>query len=292
MGRSLEVDFIKFLENKFSMRGGIGDDCAFLLMGDKYLLINQDSLVEGTHFPQGSPLDLVAEKLLKVNISDILSMGGTPTYCSIGLGCKKIDKEVKSFYSALKILLDHHNIKLIGGDSVFSEQMFFSMTMLGECKIKELKNRKGSQVGDKICVTRTLGKGESSLENYLIGNKLDRDHFKLDLHFKKAKELARNANVTSMMDLSDGLWKDLPALLGDRGANIWVEKIPLHEKAKSMWKEKVFEKVITCGEDFELLYTLKKEEYGHNVIGEVTNDNIDYFLNGTKIIPKKGYQHW
>ena len=55
------------------------DDDAAILPNNKQIVISTDSIVEGDHFQKNekNPL-LIAKKLIRVNLSDIASMGAEP----------------------------------------------------------------------------------------------------------------------------------------------------------------------------------------------------------------------
>jgi thiamine-monophosphate kinase len=58
---------------------GLSDDGAILSPpAGKSLAVTVDAMVEGVHFLAGDPPDLIARKLLRVNLSDLASMGAEP----------------------------------------------------------------------------------------------------------------------------------------------------------------------------------------------------------------------
>ena len=66
------------LTNPSSVKG-IGDDAAVIDIGDAYLLVSTDMLVEGIHFDLSySPIQHVGYKAVAVNVSDIAAMNGKP----------------------------------------------------------------------------------------------------------------------------------------------------------------------------------------------------------------------
>src|SRR5690606_13262365 len=65
---------------------GIGDDCAVLnLAAGKSLAVTVDTLVEGVHFPAGADPELLAQRALRVNLSDVAAMGGEPQWFTLAL---------------------------------------------------------------------------------------------------------------------------------------------------------------------------------------------------------------
>src|SRR5258708_23090061 len=66
---------------------GPGDDCAVLDLGiaDRLLLFKTDAVVQGIHFSATSPPEQVGHKALGRCLSDIASMGGTPSAALVTL---------------------------------------------------------------------------------------------------------------------------------------------------------------------------------------------------------------
>ena len=66
---------------------GIGDDTAAWTVGGVTELLTTDTVVQGVHFtPETSTWQTVGWKGLASNLSDIASMGGTPTFALVTLG--------------------------------------------------------------------------------------------------------------------------------------------------------------------------------------------------------------
>ena len=89
MTRSGEFDWIATYlaplaaDNSF----GLKDDAALLDVPDgKSLIVTQDAIAAGIHFLPDDPLDLIARKALRTNISDIIAKGGRPHFYSLALG--------------------------------------------------------------------------------------------------------------------------------------------------------------------------------------------------------------
>ncbi|MFW8695319.1 AIR synthase related protein, partial [Mesorhizobium japonicum] len=58
---------------------GLADDVAVLPSRPGYdLVLTKDMLVEGVHFLPEAPMDTVARKLLRVNLSDLAAKGAEP----------------------------------------------------------------------------------------------------------------------------------------------------------------------------------------------------------------------
>src|SRR5215216_5859960 len=71
-----------------------GDPAAFDLLDDAAaipsrpgfdLVVTKDAVVEGVHVPQGEAPDLVARKLLRVNLSDLAAKAAEPFGCFLAV---------------------------------------------------------------------------------------------------------------------------------------------------------------------------------------------------------------
>ena len=73
----------------------LDDDAAIISIKKKSIVIATDSITEGDHFPRNekNPTN-IAKKLLRVNLSDIASMGANPFGYTVNLAVpKKLKKK-------------------------------------------------------------------------------------------------------------------------------------------------------------------------------------------------------
>ena len=123
------------------------DDDAGLLPNKKQIVVGTDSIVEGDHFQKNerNPL-LIAKKLLRVNLSDLASMGVDPFGYTLNLSLpKKLNKKklinwIKLFAKGLKHDQSKYKIKLLGGDTVITNgSLVLSITLFGYKKKENYK---------------------------------------------------------------------------------------------------------------------------------------------------------
>lgn len=236
---------------------GIGDDAAVLsgAESDQYWLLTQDSVVAGIHFSMDDDPYRVGWKSLARSISDIAAMGGgVPVGALVCLGLPENLKVkwIQSVYDGIYACAQRYECPVIGGDvcSVNSE-IFISVTVIGSVPRDLLCLRSGARENDLLCVTGTLG--GSILEKHLA-------------FFPRVREsqwLTKNLNVTSMIDLSDGIGKDLFHLAKESNAGFIVhyEKVPVSEDARKVSatdNKSAFFHAIHDGEDYELLFTVRE----------------------------------
>ncbi len=251
---------------------GIGDDAAVVDPAGDLVVVTTDMLVEGTHFR----LDLcdpfsLGWKSAAVNISDIAAMGAMPTCAFISIGLPDLDVEfVEQFYAGFREISDKFGSVIAGGDTVGSDKgVVIGVTQLGAVAPGKYLTRTGAKPGDAIMVTGTLGDSLIGLELLLkLGLDAARDtsEYLVDRHLlpepriEQSAALAGTGKVTSMMDLSDGLSRDLQRLCkaSGVGAQIYAEWLPISDELREAAGELGLDPVIAAakgGEDYELLFT-------------------------------------
>ena len=230
---------------------GIGDDCAVLSGTHRDQLITVDPVIYGEHFDDQIPARGVGAKLFNRNLSDIAAMGGRPRAIVIALATSKELKVewLRDFYRGIATLARRYSVPVIGGDVAHQPTGFTAtMTMMGEAKKKRLVTRSDAKVGDWIFVTGRLG-----------GSRLGW-HWKFTPRLAEGQWLGKRAEVHAMMDISDGLGKDLLALQ-PKGTRIALsrEAIPVSKSAR-LYSETSGElplfHALTDGEDYELVFAV------------------------------------
>ena len=229
------------------IKKGIGDDAAVLPWDPKhYLLLAVDTIVEGVDFRlTGTRPELVGRKALAINLSDIAAMGGQPCHALVALGIPAGFSYawIRGFYNGMRKLGKQFNTAVVGGDLSRSKQFFASVTVAGKVRKDKLVLREGAKAGDSILVTGRLG-------GSLAGR-----HLTFTPRVREAAYLVDRFKINAMMDLSDGLMRDLDVLTREskKGARVFMDSIPV-SRAVSL-------KAALCdGEDFELLFTARPAE--------------------------------
>jgi thiamine-monophosphate kinase len=290
---------------------GIGDDCAVLeYTGDTYQLITTDMMVEGDHFMLDwySPFQ-IGMKLMEVNVSDIVSMGGTPAHAFISM-CLPDTVTVEfmdDFYKGLYSSAETHGVHLLGGDTTHGRNYVFNLTLLGRVPKELLRLRSGAENGDLICVTGSLGGSTAGLKLLQRGiTGYTADH--LEPKSRTAVEAAKIALFAhAMIDVSDGLASEVTHICNesDCGACMDYNTIPLSAHTREtaqLLGEDPHEFALYGGEDFELVFTLqegdlpglKKKFSDFTVVGRILERESGVYLlkDGQKLPLKSGYNHF
>lgn len=223
---------------------GIGDDCAVLPSAQPPLLVTVDPVIYGRHFDGSVAARSVGEKLLKRNLSDIAAMGGVARAAVIALTLDPRTRItwVESFYRGIAAAARRHGVKIVGGDVAQGDNVVAaSLTLIGDTAGRRALTRKGARLGDGIFVTGQLGNTVSS------GH-----HFRFQPRLREGQWLAGRREVRAMMDVSDGLAKDLRALTPPGAvAALWPQSIPCRRGAG-------LRAAVSDGEDYELLFAVAR----------------------------------
>ncbi len=147
---------------------GLADDAAVIAARPGFdLVVSKDTMVEGVHFLPDDPLDLVARKLLRVNLSDLAAKGADPyAYLLAAAWPPRCGwPERKLFAQGLRQDQDRFGLKLIGGDtSATPGPLTLSVTILGWTEAGRMVRRSGARPGDRVLVSGTIGDGWLGLQ--------------------------------------------------------------------------------------------------------------------------------
>lgn len=223
---------------------GPGDDCAVVDEGGKRLrLLKTDALVEGVHFLADADPRAVGWKAVARVVSDFAAMGGVGEDFLVTLalpGTMEIGW-IENFYMGMGDCMEAHGGRLAGGETCRVPEgsaAVISVAASGSVERGEAVMRSGGRPGDELWVTGRLG-------GSLAGK-----HLSFAPRAEEGRWIAGHFHPTAMMDLSDGLGKDLPRLAKASGCGFRLvrESIPCSEGC-------AVGQAIGDGEDFELLFS-------------------------------------
>ncbi|ANP44618.1 thiamine-phosphate kinase [Candidatus Viadribacter manganicus] len=127
------------------------DDVAVLEAGK--FVVTTDTIVEGVHFLAGDPIETIAMKALRVNVSDIVAKGAKPTSALLNLSWSDTREasQIAEFASAFGRDLKFFGIELIGGDTTSTPgPLTISVTLLGEPLGVRVPARADAQLGEDV----------------------------------------------------------------------------------------------------------------------------------------------
>jgi len=248
---------------------GVGDDCAAVALPGTTVLTT-DAMIEGVHFRrEWTTLTTLGEKAFAINASDIIAMGGEPTFALLSLSVPQETEveDLDAFFDGFLHAAGDCGATLIGGNMSAAPCFMISVTLMGQTSHGVI-TRAGAKVGDDIYVTGTLGdaalglrmlqegRTDSSAENV-------KERFLCPtIRFSVSRELAARHLVHAMIDVSDGLLQDLGHLCeaGRVGAVVEALTLPISLAYQTMLGKNHWETALTGGEDYELLFTAAQEQ--------------------------------
>jgi thiamine-monophosphate kinase len=259
------------------VRLGPGDDAALVEFGPHLGVLTTDMLVEGVDFerPAFAPRDL-GYKALVANLSDVAAMGGSPRYALVSLGLPgEMDPAwVVELYGGAREAADEHGVAVVGGDLSRAPLVVVSVAVTGEVAAGGAVTRSGARPGDRVLVTGALGaaaggfrltRADPADAGPAVGTTWGRSllgaYFRPVARVGEGETLARSG-ATAMMDISDGLAKDLSRLCRESevGAAVVLSNLPvaadLVDLAHVLADVDPIDLALSGGEDFELLATL------------------------------------
>lgn len=264
-----EFQFIRQYIQKLAGKGALGltDDAALLSVDAGYeLVLTTDAMVENVHFFANDPVDTIAQKLLRCNLSDLAGMGADPVGYLITVSLPKHCFNAtwfEQFTNGLQKDQELFNISLLGGDTTSNPNMMvFSLTAIGQVLKNKALRRNNARVGDSIWVTGTIG--DAALGLLALKNEID-DPSGYLIHRYRLPQPRLGLNLagiaTAGMDISDGLIQDLGHLTRESqvGAVIYADQIPLSYAAQRLGGD-YLETCLTGGDDYELLLTISPEK--------------------------------
>lgn len=284
MGRKEEalIARIRELFDASPIEVPIGDDAAVFESTGRVVVTN-DLLVEDIDFTRAIPLELIGRKALAVNLSDLAAMGARPTHFLLALALPRdLVDSCEPLLASMAALAHEYKITLIGGDLSAGAKLTLSITAFGQIKRSLL--RSGARPADRIYVSRPLGASASGLHllrkgwaiaangrvqsperetSYALrefAGAAIRHHCAPLPEVELGMALSAIDEVTSCLDISDGLSTDLHRLCAASGvaAEVEWERIPLFPELLQSGRALGIspeEAALHGGEEYALLFT-------------------------------------
>lgn len=249
---------------------GLSDDAAALRVGaGRDLIVTADALVEGVHFLSNDSPDLIARKMLRVNLSDLAAKGATPTVylMTLALGPAVDDAWIASFACGLAQDQEEFGVSLAGGDTTATPgPTTLSVTAMGEVAHGKALRRNGARAGDGIWVSGTIGDGALGLtaaRGEALGVDADAMTALADRYRLPRPRTTLGPHLVGLahaaMDVSDGLVGDLGHICTASGLGAVIEaaRVPLSTAASAVLAHAPdrLREILTGGDDYEILFT-------------------------------------
>ncbi len=232
---------------------GPGDDCAVIDPGphsSSLRLLKTDALVEHIHFLPTAPARAVGWKAAARVVSDFAAMGGRPEYflVTLALSPETTVTWAEDLYRGIGDCLQKFGGLLGGGES--------SSVPLGSAAVISIAAT-GSVLREHVVLRSTARPGDTLLVTGKLGGSLHGKHLDFTPRIAEANWLVSNYKPTAMMDLSDGLAKDLPRLAIASGCGF-----VLNHSAIPLTPGRTPAQALSDGEDFEILLAIEPHRVG------------------------------
>lgn len=277
---------------------GLRDDVA-ILSTSGVMIATMDTLVEGVHFLASDPRDTVAQKTVRVNVSDIYAKGAKPieALLSIAWPHGRPEAEFAVFMRGMQRDLELFEISLIGGDLVGTEgPLTLSLTLTGECFGAQPVRRSGGRAGQSVLVNGEVGWGGIGLAAAVTETDSDdASRYRVPQICSEADARTVADRAASSMDVSDGLLIDAMRLADASGCGIDLElsQVPLAQHSENI--DKIIEQCV-AGDDYCTLISADDPHLitGFTEIGTLTQRRgMRLFLHGEAVnLPSTlGFEH-
>jgi thiamine-monophosphate kinase len=295
---------------------GVGDDAALLVPPAGHELVAAvDALVDGVHFPHGSPPASIGHRALAVNLSDLAAMGATPAWALLSLTMPSADEGwIAAFAGGFDALARVHEVSLVGGNTTRGP-LTVSVQVMGFVPSGQALRRSGGRAGDAVCVTGTPGDAAGGLaleQGRAQASGPDADHLRTRFLYplpRCATGAALRGIASACIDISDGLAADAGKLAAasGRGVRIDIRSLPLSSPLVAVFgTPRARELALGGGEDYELLFTvprahlaaleraLPQAEGTWRRIGELTDSPGVFTVDGGVVtqFSHAGYDHF
>jgi thiamine-monophosphate kinase len=298
-----EFEFIEWLRSQQRASAFVpvpaGDDLAVLRWDGRHLLlVGADQVLDGAHFDAAvhTPRQ-IGRKVMNRNLSDCAAMACLPAAAVAtvalprGLGVNY----ARELYLGLREAADPFDCPIVGGDTgSWDGKLAFSVTILGRSAGVTPIRRCGAKPGDGVYVTGPLG-----------GSILGR-HMTFEPRVMLARELAQAGGITAMIDLSDGLSRDLRHICRESGVGAVIDAraVPVHDDARHVAMEegvevadrqqRALDHAMNDGEDYELLFTGKPAATQPGIVrvGSIVEEQGLWLDdNGRRPLQARGWEH-
>lgn len=232
------------------LAGAYGSDAAKLAHALWRPVVCVDQTILGVHCESDVEPELVGRKAAARALSDLAASGARPVALLLALQLDAATDEawVRGVVRGVQRLGRSHGAELVGGDlSARRGRNALVVTALGD-GVGAPVGRERARVGDVVLVTGPVG-----------GSLLGR-HLRFEPRVELGLWLARRG-VRALMDVTDGLARDLARLARASHVRIDLEHVPIHPDARRLarrTRRTAFEHALSDGEDYELLACVPK----------------------------------
>lgn len=249
------------LAEGFAGAGGLKSDNAFLAGDARHdLVVKTDMVVAGVHFLADEKPEIVAQRALRVCLSDLAAGGATPYAYQLGLSLTRewTERWVAGFARGLAADQRRYGIVLCGGDTTATPgPTTVGITAFGRVARGKGLLRDGARAGDDLWVSGTIGDAALGLlaaRGKIASPVLEKRYRLPQPRTTLGPRLVGIASATA--DISDGLLADAGHIADASGLSVRIERdlVPLSPAARRVLKHRqdLWTNVLAGGDDYEL----------------------------------------
>ena len=287
---------------------GLADDAALLPQKPGHdLVITTDAIAEGVDFFGFDPSATIAQKALRVNLSDLAAKGAQPAHYLLNLSLPHtITPEwLAGFARGLAEDQQTFGISLLGGDTSATDgSLAIAVTAFGTVPQGTMVRRNSAMPGDHVYVTGTIGDSGGGLaifrrEKHSLS---DDQRDALIGRYRVPQPPVDFASTlrsiaTASIDVSDGLIADLGHIASASKARIIVDgaAVPLSAPLRALWGDSTLLRAVVAGDDYQIAFTGPPGLAGpFTCIGHVeAGQGVSLMVGGREMaLPKPGYRHF
>lgn len=271
---------------------GLKDDGAVVSIPEGHeLVLTSDTLNESIHFLRGEDPVNIAHKALRVNLSDLASMGADPICYQLNLAFpeKPTETWLERFTGALMADQALYGIYCSGGDttSIKGGYLSVSITAMGCVPKGKAVRRGGAQDGDLVVLTGCIGDAVLGLKALQKG--LNRETYAGAIsrylrplpRIQSVDLLRRYAHAAA--DISDGFIADLQHIAEASGVGsvINLSNMKFSEEVQKAIGAGLLtlEEALSGGDDYELVLAVAPLHY-QEFLKLMNELNIEPFVVG------------
>lgn len=257
------------LTHNYPLAYNLSDDAAVLRPRAGYdLVLTKDAIVEGVHFRPDDPPVQIAQKLMRVNLSDLAAKGAAPIgfLLAFALDSSVDETWLTEFVGGIEVDSIAFAFQLLGGDTVSTPgPKTFSLTAIGEVPVGSTLLRSGAVPGDRLFVSGTIGDAWLGLRILNGALEMPEPHrsYLIERYRLPEPDIELGSVLRGIahaaIDVSDGLIADLKHICeaSDVGAELQADLVPLSDATLTALSEApdLGAGWLAGGDDYRILFS-------------------------------------
>jgi thiamine-monophosphate kinase len=246
---------------------GLKDDAAAIPARPGFdLIVTADQIAEGTDFFGSDPAFSIAQKALRVNLSDLAAKGAVPFGYLLALTMPEADAVwLQDFANGLAADQEAFGLSLLGGDTARGARAI-TVTAFGHVPEDKMIRRGTAGAGDGVYVTGNIGDSGGGL-TLLQGvahelSEAERDYL-IGRYRVPGPPVAFGPALveyaSAAVDVSDGLLADLGHIAAASGVRleIEVENVPRSPTLRALQGDGLDAvlRAVNAGDDYQIAFT-------------------------------------